>query len=253
MRTRRRLWIAVVAGTIAAGLFTVVLVQAYANRNAGPAAIPTASVVVAKVPVSAGTKLTAENVGLASEPESTVIPGSTVTDPNVAIDKFVSVPLAVGEPVLQNFLLSSAPTASNTVTRAPLPIDPGYEAMSVPFSPNQDVGGYIQPEDHIDILVTTPDGVVHYGFQDVRVLRVNAPGTGGASSASNSCAEAQSAGGTLVVELTPEKVAALSYIYAAACVPNVRFVLRPNSSDKTGNLPNSGAVGPSNWRNYLDG
>jgi Flp pilus assembly protein CpaB len=212
-----------------------------------------ASVVVAKVPVSAGTKLSADNVGLSSVPETTVIPGSTLTDPNVAINKFVSVPLAPGEPVYQDFLLSSAPSASNTVTRAPLPIDPGYEAMSVPFTPSQDVGGYIQPEDHIDILVTTSDGVVHYGFQDVRVLRVNAPTSGSGAAAASSCTEAQNAGGTLVVELTPEKVAALSYIYAAACVPNVRFVLRPSSSDKTGALPNSGAVGPTNWRNYLDG
>jgi Flp pilus assembly protein CpaB len=127
--------------------------------------------------------------------------------------------------------------------------------MSVPFSPNQDVGGYIQPEDHIDILVTTPDGVVHYGFQDVRVLRVDAPAANAStsSSATNSCQEAQNASGTLVVELTPEKVAALSYIYASACVPNVRFVLRPSSEDKTGDLPNSGAVGPTNWRNFLDG
>jgi Flp pilus assembly protein CpaB len=212
-----------------------------------------ASVVVAKAPVSAGTKLSAANVGVASEPESTVIPGSTITDPNVAIDKFVSVPLAVGEPVLQDFLLSSAPSASNTVTRAPLPIDPGYEAMSVPFSPNQDVGGYIQPEDHIDILVTTSDGVVHYGFQDVRVLRVNAPPSNVTTAITSSCQESQTAAGTLVVELTPEKVAALSYIYASACVPDVRFVLRPSSADKTGNLPNSGAVGPTNWRQYLDG
>jgi Flp pilus assembly protein CpaB len=253
MRTRRRLWIAVVAGTIAAGLFTVVLVQAYANRNSAPPAVPMASVVVAKVPVSAGTKLSSTNVGIASQPVSTVIPGSTLTDPAVAIDKYVSVPLSPGEPVLQSFLLSSAPTASNTVTRAPLPIDPGYEAMSVPFSPNQDVGGYIQPEDHIDILVTTADGVVHYGFQDIRVLRVNQPGSTGASNAATSCQESQSAGGTLVVELTPEKVAALSYIYASACVPNVRFVLRPSAADKTGDLPDSGAVGPSNWRQYLDG
>jgi len=212
-----------------------------------------ANAVVAKISVSAGTELTADNVGLAAVPESTILPGSTLTDPNVAINKFVSVPLAVGEPVLQDFLLSSAPSASNTVTRAPLPIDPGYEAMSVPFSPNQDVGGYIQPEDHIDILVTTPDGVVHYGFQDVRVLRVNAPASAGASSAATSCAEAQNSSGTLVVELTPEKVAALSFIYASACVPNVRFVLRPSGADKTGDLPNSGAVGPTNWRNFLDG
>jgi Flp pilus assembly protein CpaB len=211
------------------------------------------NVVVAKVSVSAGTLLNASNVGVAAVPESTIIPGSTISDPNVALNKYVSVPLAAGQPVFQSFLLSTAPSASNTVTRAPLPIDSGSEAMSVPFSPNQDVGGYIQPEDHIDILVTTPDGVVHYGFQDVRVLRVNAPASTGSSTAATSCAEAQTAGGTLVVELTPEKVAALSYIYASACVPNVRFVLRPSTADKTGALPNSGAVGPTNWRNYLDG
>jgi Flp pilus assembly protein CpaB len=118
------------------------------------------------------------------------------------------------------------------------------------------VGGYIQPEDHIDILVTTSDGVVHYGFQDVRVLRVNQPlSTTPTTPAATSCADSSSATGTLVVELTPEKVAALSFIYssAAGCVPNVRFVLRPSSADKTGPLPNSGSVGPSNWGKFLDG
>jgi Flp pilus assembly protein CpaB len=254
MRSRRRLWYAIVAGVIAAGLFTVVLVQAYATKNTSAAAPQMVSAVVAKVPLNAGTKLDATNVALGAIPASTLIPGVTLTDANVAIGKFTSVPLSPGQPVLANYLLSDAPSASNSVTRAPLPIDPGYEAMSVPFDPNQDVGGYIQPEDHIDILVTTSDGVVHYGFQDVRVLRVNAPPSSTASSAAaTSCADASSSQGTLVVELTPEKAAALSYIYSSACVPNVRFVLRPSAADKTGPLANSGAVGPSNWRQYLDG
>ena len=163
MRSTRRLLVALVAGVIAAGIFIVLLTQAYASRNStnnNAPAVPTVSIVVASAPaggtVPAGTKLTAQNVRLQAFPQTQFAAGQDLTDTKQAIGQFISVGLPDGAAILQSFLLSDAPSASNTVSRAPLPIDPGNEAIGIPFDPTKDVGGYIQPDDHLEHSLWLP-------------------------------------------------------------------------------------------------
>jgi Flp pilus assembly protein CpaB len=246
--SRRRL-IAAVAGIAAAALFTYVIVEGRGTGFGGSATgssggVATVPVVVATTDLVAGTKLTADNIGLRPYPESEVISGATLTNPAIAIGQYISVSMPSGTMILQTFLLAEAPTAGNTVASAPLPIDPGYEAVSIPFDTSKDVGGYIQPEDHLDILVQTSNGQLQYGFQDVRVLRV-----GYASGAATPAAAPE----VMVVELRPQKAATLSYLYQNDPNAVIRFVLRSRLANNSGTLPNSQPIGAGNWSQYLDG
>ena len=245
MRSTRRLLVALVARVIAAGLFIVLLTQAYNSKNSpsaggGTNAEPQVSVVVAVPPpgltsLPAGTKLTATNVKLAPIPQSQFSqnPTAYLSATTTAIGQYISVSLPAGAPVLGSFLIAEAPSQNNTLSRAPLPIDQGFEAVAIPYDPTKDLGGYIQPGDHLDLLISeAADQSLHYAFQNVLVLRV-VPGTGTGATG----------GGQLVVELTPQKVATISLLLAESPSAIVRIAERPASA--TGTLP-AKPVNPGN-------
>lgn len=183
------LLVGIVLAALAAGavLFAI-------SRSAGTT--PTASILVAKTTISAGTTLTADLLTTSSLPQGSY-PADAFTDPSQAVGKTAPVTVSANTPLTAAMFASAAGAAPGEPAPVHLDITKGYVALAIPAASAGttgttgelvSVGYYIQPEDHIDILIDP--GVngkpgVRYAFQDVRVLRVGVAGstaTGAATS-----------------------------------------------------------------------
>ncbi len=148
---------------------------------------PTSSVVVAKTTISAGTSITADMLTTTGLAQGS-FPADVYTDPAAVVGKTAPVTLSQNTPVYQSLFVSANPGVPGQAVIAHLDITKGYVALAIPAASTgstgasaelASVGFYIQPEDHLDILIDP--GIpgqtgVRYSFQDVRVLRVGASG-----------------------------------------------------------------------------
>ncbi|MBV8195173.1 MAG: hypothetical protein JOY80_06560 [Candidatus Dormibacteraeota bacterium] len=221
-----------------------------------PATSPTATtgsaattkVVVATADLKAGDQLSTANVGLTDYPSS-ALPASTsyYTDVSKLLSppQYTSSALPKGTLILQSLLVATADTGP-TVTQPPIQINNASDvAISIPYGEQNGAGGYIQPEDHIDIIVADSSGTEHYAFQDVRVIKVGGRGEQGTTTASTGAAN------LLLIELPREQAATLAYLEDHGAT--IRYAIRPHDEYGKGNLPNSSAVSGSNWNSFLDG
>lgn len=211
---------------------------------------PTRTVLVAKTDIEAGTVVTQDALKANDLPEGTV-PGDVVTDPGQVNGKIAAIRIAANTPItLSQFqgAESKAPGASTATVPASTSggritgITKGYVAMAIPAAlSNADyaagdllsVGYYIQPGDHIDILIdpgSSPPGI-RYSFQDVVVLRAGTATGATTSSASPNSAPATSAVPTVyVVELPRAQAEVLTAILSHRGPQSlVKYVLRPQS------------------------
>ncbi|MGH7722949.1 MAG: RcpC/CpaB family pilus assembly protein [Candidatus Dormibacteria bacterium] len=172
------------------------------SRNAG-ANVATTNVVVAKSTIAAGTAITSDLVTTTALAQGS-FPADAFTDTSQAVGKTAPVTLSANIPLTASLFASASSGTPGTGVVTHLDITKGYVALAIPAggTPGQSglvaemmsVGYYIQPEDHIDILIDNGSATqpsVRYSFQDVRVLRVgsavaSAAGPGAASSAVNS-------------------------------------------------------------------
>ncbi|MHB8719650.1 MAG: Flp pilus assembly protein CpaB [Candidatus Dormibacteria bacterium] len=243
----RRLLVAGLAGAVASGAFAVVLVQA-GRSTAGAADAGTTAALVAATNIAAGDPFTATNVTLAQYPVAALPPGAVYFGTTAALlgsgSSYASAALLRGQLILQTQVSSEvSPTKLPPVT-----LQRGNVAMSVPFDEARDSGGFIQEGDYIDILVDDPaTAAVHYAFQGVHVLRVGdrsaQPAGGGATAAP--------APALLLIEIPREQAAALAY--AIDHNYSIRYVIRPQDAQTQSPLPNSAAVGASNWLSVVAG
>jgi len=146
--------------------------------------VPTSNVVVAKSSIAAGTSITPDLLTTAPLAQGS-FPADSFTDPNQAVGKIAPVTLSANIPLTASLFASATTGTTGTGVVSHLDITKGYVALAIPagFSGNSalvgeqmSVGYYIQPEDHIDILIDSGagGGSVRYALQDVRVLRVGA-------------------------------------------------------------------------------
>ena len=247
-QARKRLVVAVVAGLIAAG--SIVLLVSYLSNQTptasthGAAPTATSKVVVATADLSAGDKLTAANVGLQDFPTAYLPPGGSTLYFNdvskvVATPQYASSNLPRGSLILASLLVTQA--TGPVVSQPPIDIkNAGDVAISVPFDESKGAGGFVQPEDHLDMLVDDSSTGVQYGFQDVRVIKVGGKGEQGAAAGAVSL---------LLIELPREQAAVLAYLEDRGF--NIRYVIRPHDQFGAGPLPNSAAINGSNWNQFL--
>jgi Flp pilus assembly protein CpaB len=148
---------------------------------------PTTNVVVAKTTISAGTAITSDMLTTTGLAQGS-FPADVFTDPSQVVGKTAPVTLSQNTPLYQSLFVSANPAVPGQAVLAHLDITKGYVALAIPAASTgavgvsaelAAVGFYIQPEDHIDILIDP--GIpsqpgVRYSFQDVRVLRVGASG-----------------------------------------------------------------------------
>lgn len=188
--------VVVLAGVVIALVaFGLSLYVSHSGNSTSPSG-QTVPVAVAKVDLLQGAQITQSDISIVPYPASEVPSGSS-PDGSSVVNKFLAVGVSQNQPLTTNLLVADANSAkSAALTVQPLDIHPGYVAMAIPVggggsgttSPPEQVavGLWIQPEDHIDMLVDNGSGAVRYAFQDVRVLKV---GTGSAAGSSSSGGE----------------------------------------------------------------
>jgi Flp pilus assembly protein CpaB len=261
---RRRGLIAVVAAVIAAGAFFFALnLQNSSNGGNGAPPVaqatpaPTVAVVVVSAEIKPGDLLASTNVSVQQRTLSTLpatvagVPGFyTDTVALLSTPHYASIALPSGT-VLQASMLASSPAAAKPVLSTVIEITKGDLALSIPYTADRGVAGYIQPGDHIDILLWVNDpqnvkdpGVLYFAFQDVHVLRVGGPAD---------ALVANSVAANLVIELPRQQAGALSFLMEHTVASHFRIVLRPRDAFGTGKQPGSGQVNGTNWPTFLDG
>jgi Flp pilus assembly protein CpaB len=221
--------IVLAAAAAAAVLFAV---SGTVSKNS----VPTANVVVAKTSIAAGTSITSDLLTTAPLAQGS-FPADSFTDPSQAVGKIAPVTLSANIPLTASLFASATSGTTGTGVVTHLDITKGYVALAIPagatgtaglVAEQMSVGYYIQPEDHIDILVS-PGGKpgVRYAFQDVRVLRVGAS-TGGAAPAAGTSAAVNS----YIIELPrnqAEIMTALITGQASGGQTVLKYVLRPEA------------------------
>jgi Flp pilus assembly protein CpaB len=225
--------IVLAAAAAAAVLFAV-------SGSVGRGSAPTTNVVVAKSTITAGTAITSDLLTSSALPQGS-FPQDTFLDPNQAVGKIAPVTLSANIPLTASLFASATTGTPGTGVVSHLDITKGYVALAIPAggTPGQpglvaelmSTGYYIQPEDHIDILLdsgTAGQPSVRYSFQDVRVLRVGA--ASGASSAAG--AATSSAVNSYIIELPrnqAEVMTALVTNRGGVGQTLLKYVLRPQA------------------------
>jgi Flp pilus assembly protein CpaB len=202
-------------------------------------------IIVTKGNIPAGTAITADMVTSASVP-TTAVPADAYTASSSVVGKTTTVAVAQNTPLVPAFFSAPPLTAATTTgTGTPVSVETqitkGFVALAIPtasgISPIDgtlnaaqastlggelvSVGYYIQPGDHIDILVDTgaPTVGTRFAFQDIPVLRV-----GTSSSAANATPS------VLIVEVARSQAALLTQLVTAPGHPFVvKYVLRPQT------------------------
>jgi Flp pilus assembly protein CpaB len=196
--------------------------------------VPTANILVAKTAIAAGTSITPDLLTTAPLAQGS-FPADSFTDPSQAVGKIAPVTLSANIPLTASLFASATTGTPGTGVVTHLDITKGYVALAIPsgatgaaglVAEQMSVGYYIQPEDHIDILVSPGNKPgVRYAFQDVRVLRVGASSGGAAAAAS-------AAVNSYIIELPrnqAEIMTALITGQAAGGETMLKYVLRPQA------------------------
>lgn len=158
-----RLIILLVAASAAIGaVFLVRTVQQPATATAAetpmqalpPVTFPVKQVLVANNPIPIGRFVSADDLRWQEWPAEAPMESFLVqeSDPE-ALDKMVGavarVELVAGEPVTTNKLVHPGTTGFMSVM-----LTPGMRAVSIEIEPESAAGGFIQPNDRVDIIVT---------------------------------------------------------------------------------------------------
>jgi pilus assembly protein CpaB len=146
--------------------------------GSGPAR--TIQVVVAAKEIPAATQLTKDMLQVMKFSPDQIPTGTYAAVESVA-GKFTAIPLHTNQVVSDNELVASA-SAVQTPKQPYLDIPSGQVAIQIPTGELVGVGGYVQPEDRVDIIVTsTPPGakapVTKTTFKNLRILRVGPAGS----------------------------------------------------------------------------
>jgi Flp pilus assembly protein CpaB len=189
------------------------------------------TVIVAATDLPAGHQLSANDLQQ-TQVAAGGVPDQAYTDLHTPVGQFLAVGVHKQQILAATMMLQATPAAPRT--QAPITLPDGDVAMSIPDSNMQGAGGYVQPGDHIDILVDLNGaGAQQYVFQDVPVLRVGSAGTAGGG-----------APDLLLVQLPRRQAEEISVLLEGKAPPSlVRYVLRPVDQNGKGYL-NSGPDAP---------
>jgi len=134
-------------------------------------------VVVATQEIAASTQITAALVTIQKFSEDTV-PPFAFRDKNLVIGKYAAIPIHANAAIIDTDIVSDAGSVV-PAKQAFLKIPPGQVAMQIPTGELVGAGGYIQPDDRIDILVTTTvngKALTKVTFTNLHIIRVGPAG-----------------------------------------------------------------------------
>jgi Flp pilus assembly protein CpaB len=184
--------VGVVIALVAFGLSLYVSHSGSSNASSSGQTVPVA---VAKGDLVQGSQITQDAISIVQYQQNQV-PAGYSPDGAGLLNKFLSVGVSKNTPLTANLLVNDAKAAqSAALTVQPLDIHPGFVAMAIPTDggggtadkPSPEIvsaGMWIQPEDHIDVIIDSGSGSVRYAFQDVRVLKVGSQAAAGGATTS---------------------------------------------------------------------
>jgi pilus assembly protein CpaB len=195
---------------------------------------PTLEVLVAKAPIAAGTRLTPDLLEWQKWPETTVraeyltstAAPDAITELSGAVARSELLP---GEPIRPEKLGQAGAGYLSAI------LEPGKRAVAVPVSPRSASGGFIMPNDRVDVVLTTGgaggEQTSRTILENVRVLAINARlGTPETDTAPADPAETMFADNALAtLELDP----AQAELIISAANGMLSLVLRPTADDAT--------------------
>ncbi len=208
--------VGVVIALVAFGLSLYVSHSGGGNAASSGQTIPVA---VAKTDLLQGSQISQDSISIVQYSAAQVPVGAS-PDGASLVNKFLSVGITKNTPLTANLLVADANSAkAAALTVQPLDIHPGFVAIAIPTdggggtadkaSPEiVSVGGWVQPEDHLDIVIDSGQGSVRYAFQDVRVLKV------GTQAASGGAGGAAGAATVFVVELPRAQAEEMAFLIA---------------------------------------
>jgi len=151
------------------GLLATTAAARYLEKQGGPAASKT-KVFVAAAELLPGTRITREVISEMPWPGDEA-PESLITVEEDALDRYVAISIAPGEPLVKNKLSDTSLAGSLTGY-----IPPGYRAMAIKIDRSVKAGGLLEPGCYVDVLtVMTQRGRVPVSkiiLQNVKVLSV---------------------------------------------------------------------------------
>src|SRR5690242_5014820 len=162
------------AGAIVLGLVAVYVANAYLNGAQRKAyAGGTTKVAVASAPLAYGTDITPDKVRFVDFPNTSIPPGAFTTAQQLLPDgkrRVALMPIAVNEPILKDKISAEGQGASISAL-----LPDGMRAATVRINDVSGVAGFIQPNDHVDVLITRtpPEGgseVTDVLLQNIRVI-----------------------------------------------------------------------------------
>lgn len=169
------------------GLIAVFLANSYLNGTQRKAQLAgTTKVAVAAVPLTYGQDLSPDKVRFVDYPNASIPPGAFTNAAQLlppGKKRFSLVQIAVNEPILASKISAEGEGASISAL-----LPEGMRAATVRINDVSGVAGFIQPNDHVDVLITRqlPNGdrtdqVTDVLLQNIRVIAMgtNAKGADG--------------------------------------------------------------------------
>ncbi|WP_155265432.1 Flp pilus assembly protein CpaB, partial [Sphingomonas segetis] len=161
--------IAIILGVVAVYVANSYLVGAQRNAQLRE----TTKVAVASAPLNYGTEITPDKVRFVDFPNSSIPPGAFTTAQQLLPDgkkRVALMPISVNEPILKEKISAEGQGASISAL-----LPDGMRAATVRINDVSGVAGFIQPNDHVDLLITrTPPGgdsnVTDVLLQNIRVI-----------------------------------------------------------------------------------
>lgn len=209
----RQIIVLVIAAIAAIGALLVI--RGMGARRAEPEAAQAVSgvqVLVAARAIGQGAALTPSDIAVATFPEAAVSPVfiNISAQPSAQSD-------FVGAVTLRSFS-PGEPITSSSVVQAEgrgfmaAQLKPGYRAVAIEIEANTAAGNYIQPNDHVDVIMTAREGsdmggvVSEIVLRDIRVLAI------GDRTDTQTAGERpeQIAADTAVLEMTPDEARSLA-------------------------------------------
>jgi pilus assembly protein CpaB len=173
--------VALIAGGLAAWLAVgrqpEIVAPPVVEETVAPAPeAPTLEVLVAKAQIPVGTRLTSDLLEWQKWPETTVRAEylTSAATPEAMTDLQGSVArseLLAGEPIRREKLGEAGAGYLSAI------LEPGKRAVAVPINPRSASGGFIMPNDRVDVVLTTMTGSEQTSrtiLENVRVLAINA-------------------------------------------------------------------------------
>src|SRR3954465_5577660 len=160
------------AAAVLLGLFAVYIANVYlGGKEQQVAQGGTTKIAVATVPLAFGSEITPDKIRFVDYPNSSIPAGTFTTAAQLLPEgkkRFALMPIGINEPILTTKISAEGQGASISAL-----LPDGMRAATVRINDVSGVAGFIQPNDHVDMLITRTVPGADRGTQLTDVLLQN--------------------------------------------------------------------------------